>query len=145
MRLILVEMRNNNCPSTLPCGTPESLAHKKCFPSTTTCTLCCFRKLPIQLSVLPFIPYSICIEVYCVVLYQRPLRSPRWPCQLGFCYLYFTFRSCIVASNCVSHEYPILSSCRRMISIFCFSGCPNMCLLICSMTLQHIHVSDTVL
>ncbi len=55
--------RNNNGPSTVPCGTPElTWVHDECFPSTTTCRLLCFRKLYIHLNVLPFIPE--CFNLY---------------------------------------------------------------------------------
>ena len=57
--------------------------------------------------------------------------------------LYF-IRSCNVAISYVSHENPVLKPCWSMLSILYFSKCVNICLhIICSITLQHMHVSDT--
>ncbi len=58
--------------------------------------------------------------------------------------LFISIWYCCVVINYVSYEYPILNPCLSMACILCFSKGPNICLHnTCSMTLQHIHVSDT--
>ncbi len=66
--------RNNNGPSTVPCGTPESTwIHKECFLSTTTHRLLCRSHISVLLyfenvvyiNTIDFIP-NLCMYVkYC--------------------------------------------------------------------------------
>ncbi len=78
----MYKSNNNNGPSTVPCGIPESTwVQVECFSPTTTHWLLCFRKLLIHSSVLPFIPYK-CVNLYRSLLCGTVSKRPRWPCQL---------------------------------------------------------------
>ncbi len=55
---------------------------------------------------------KLAMQSNCVLLYQKPWRSLRWPCQLWFVYLsLYCIRSCIDVINYVSNKYPILNPC----------------------------------
>ncbi len=91
----------------------------------------CLKNYPSILKVYYHLFYSlsIFIEAYFVVLYQGTLRSPRWSCQLWF--FFSCIRSCSVAINCISHDYPILNPCWSMVNIYCssLSGLICVCIL----------------
>ncbi len=55
----------------------------------------------------------------------------------------YCIKFCSVAINCVVPGHPILNTCWSMVSKVFFTECPKMCLnIMCSMTLQHIHIND---
>ncbi len=125
---IIMCKRNKFGPRDVPCGTPESesaCVHEECFPSTTSCWLICFRKLPsIYLIVLLFIPYcfNLSRSISCDTESKAFAKS-----KMAMSTLY-CINSCSVAINCASHEYPNHNPCWSMVSIFCLAKCPNMCL-----------------
>ncbi len=85
--------------------------------------------------------------VYCVVCY-RVIVAP-YVTSVGNVFAYLSerpmdYETSLLPKVFPSHEYPILNPCWSMVSILCFSKWHSICLhIICSMTLQHIQVSDT--
>ena len=138
--------RNNNGPSTVPWGTPDvtGLVSDE-LPSRTTVWSRWERKDLIHMRVNPSIPiaWSFRRRRWWATLSNAFAKSKR--IASVWVLLSQDFRKSLDDSrSCVSQERLFLKPCWASVRMSFLSRCRMTCeLMICSITLQHIEVSDT--
>ena len=132
-------------PSIEPWGTPDVTGTDvDSSPSTTTVCVRPSRKPLIHFKLFPLTPYwcNLWRSFSWLTLSKALLKSS----SIGSVCLpacIFLARSSTSIINCVSHDLFSLNPCCRSYSILLWSRCLTRCdVMICSMILQTMHVSD---